>query len=1427
MTMPPSTALQHVSQVLTCLVYQHAHFEENVAPPKLVPAVPIPDEVSIRVRRLFPEEVTSELARLRRWLPSFADGEKGTWGDVADCLVNAIDALPVGAVSARTRCELFANTVLIDAVASAEDGDVGNSRLRDARVESRHAKLLLDQNSMATVKTLVEAGYVMPCATALLQVLNNNNGTGGAWETNMQWLSQSAAWAWSGDGSVSAGANACDAAVVVFQFVLDEMVTPATHGAQRRPLALALATIMKQIGKGGACATDIGKLPIAALTELGEKWSEKKNAAAENSALLQSAAALRRRISGGAETDPDVEKLDVAVYDALCFGLTAEKAESKESALECLVDYLSSSRAPTRELLRRAASVGGNKGPPQHTWVLVQQVLTSAARADPKLALDVACEMLKSTGAPAEPYAARDPHANTPHKSIFGTAKAVGTGVKPVNSVLGAGTAKSRVVALRFLSWVLGTDETRVERDESDDDHHKKRSVQNASEEQERLRAAEELRRRAPSLAAAVANALRPKPPSGTWLGSGASAPVTYLATTPSPDAPYGDDVAVMLTALRCSPLLLNPVFFLGKGTHRDLVGEEQNFLAVALASQCGDATVEAAARRAIRRHVQHVSPTVLRRAVVISLRAAESAIEGSIDAGEWVCRLQTAAVCVAEAAARPTEDVFFDAAAVGPRAATAVLLASAHPNQSVHFAAASLLLAAEDLVDVASLSGDALGHGRDALEDAETSLASKLGGGLLKWLSSQASVGAETRDRAVSMFGGWNDDERVISWRGGELNASSDAGVRRVLERLAAARVVEYVPKTDGAEHELWKRHVAFYVAAARPVDHVPIKGGSLPLPGQAGTNVSSQNASPSSNQNTSPGNTTARKMLFPEDKPGVTDLGFADGGEHDTEGSLNLEKEVGLDHGVGAFDSAAAHKRVWTRCAAAAEEGGKESFSPTAARSARQRGEALSDALVGAAPPCIAAVVSVVAADVVAAAASTQAVLANELLSGGFVGAKAAKTLWPALGRAACGLGLLTHVASRIVERRSMDAAAFVDDADTPECAAFDDALQLIWAACDAWLPALPEVAKQVRPWGFPKSRHWLPPLFECTTGNIYWQLYTTYITSILFVHTVHPSYSRLKTDTFRSQSQAYSSDYGDDGVLTDDDGVAAASRAAEAAAALAALRLRVAPPLTTTALDAAMRSLVKSLPEMKGEWRAFANVVLEAVNVVVVAAGAPVPIGTETGTETHTTADDGFGDGPPLTQAVADSALARLAEASRVASRDVEQRTTRSAAHKADGESRTQTHKELRSPLGILGGALQAGALVTAALAELLARTPRRAAAAAAASALQAAGTARAAAAARLDRVEHNTFTTPIVSPTRLLDPLVAAVGVEKPGLVVAASLISLRLSPSLAASASAHVRIAFPKSKRGSARLRVTVRPEFYDCLLIQVTNITKD
>ena len=38
---------------------------------------------------------------------------------------------------------------------------------------------------------------------------------------------------------------ACDAAATVVRFVLDEMTKPATHGAQRRPLALALAIRMR------------------------------------------------------------------------------------------------------------------------------------------------------------------------------------------------------------------------------------------------------------------------------------------------------------------------------------------------------------------------------------------------------------------------------------------------------------------------------------------------------------------------------------------------------------------------------------------------------------------------------------------------------------------------------------------------------------------------------------------------------------------------------------------------------------------------------------------------------------------------------------------------------------------------------------------------------------------------------------------------------------------------------------------------------------------------------------------------------------------------------------------------------------------------------------------------------------------------------
>ena len=229
------------------------------------------------------------------------------------------------------------------------------------------------------------------------------------------------------------------------------------------------------------------------------------------------------------------------------------------SALVCLADSVASSRAPTRDLLLRAVSVGGAKGPPPSLWVLVQRALASAARAAAGLALAITAEMLQSFGPPPpepEPEPEPEPKAKAKAKSsVFASKakpkppskpppppKAAG---KPLTSVAGAGTARSRVVALRFLSWVLGTD--------AEDGDEKDEEAGEGEASSERAAVVAELRRRAPSLAAAVGVALRPPPPSGTWRGPGN---VTYL-TSRIPDAPEGEDETVMLTALRCSPLLL------------------------------------------------------------------------------------------------------------------------------------------------------------------------------------------------------------------------------------------------------------------------------------------------------------------------------------------------------------------------------------------------------------------------------------------------------------------------------------------------------------------------------------------------------------------------------------------------------------------------------------------------------------------------------------------------------------------------------------------------------------------------------------------------------------------------------------------------------------------------------------------------------
>jgi hypothetical protein len=126
--------------------------------------------------------VASELRRLRRWLPAFADGERATWGDVADCLAAAVDALPASAGGARSYARSFAITVLTDAATSPPAGK-GNPQeyLRTAGMKPRHAALLLAAatadgtpgagvggSAAAALGTLVAAGHVAAAAAALL-----------------------------------------------------------------------------------------------------------------------------------------------------------------------------------------------------------------------------------------------------------------------------------------------------------------------------------------------------------------------------------------------------------------------------------------------------------------------------------------------------------------------------------------------------------------------------------------------------------------------------------------------------------------------------------------------------------------------------------------------------------------------------------------------------------------------------------------------------------------------------------------------------------------------------------------------------------------------------------------------------------------------------------------------------------------------------------------------------------------------------------------------------------------------------------------------------------------------------------------------------------------------------------------------------------
>ena len=233
--MAPSTALHHVSQVLTCLMFQHAHFEENIAPPKLVPAVPHSGGClgarSPSVRGGGGERAREARAGGSRPSRTAREARGATW---RDCLVSAIDALLEDATSARRRCEAFANQVLNDAVRSAEDGDVGNNRLQLARVESRHARLLMDQGSHETVAMLVAAGYVEPAATALLEVLRTTE----VWEMRRNLtLERAAEWKGAETGLPSpAGSRRASRRWPWCVFVLDEMTASRRRTARRGAL---------------------------------------------------------------------------------------------------------------------------------------------------------------------------------------------------------------------------------------------------------------------------------------------------------------------------------------------------------------------------------------------------------------------------------------------------------------------------------------------------------------------------------------------------------------------------------------------------------------------------------------------------------------------------------------------------------------------------------------------------------------------------------------------------------------------------------------------------------------------------------------------------------------------------------------------------------------------------------------------------------------------------------------------------------------------------------------------------------------------------------------------------------------------------------------------------------------------------------------
>ena len=1198
----------------------------------------VPEDVMRRVRRLDAESVKGELARLRRWLPSFvADGDRPvSWGEIADSLAEALDALPQDAASARAYARRFSVLVLSDAVNNppVPEPEVGAYYER-AGLRSRHAALLLvasteggDASAAAALATLVAAGHVVPAAAALLAGLRGVDD----WDGRAALLSVAAGWRWAGTDRAdeAKGDEARDAVGRCVRFVLDEMADEATRGTQRRTVAGALSAMLWSLWESqGSDRTLDAMFPL--LEELGEVatvWKEKANAAAESARLLQAVVALMRRWRGetplpdppteGVEIrgknkdkkdkkaepheqeEEKVEEVDEETKElrrrlekearfrrelkaALLSGIDGAKDDAKAAAIESVSEHFEAAATDTlaselqrakrdetvRALLVRVVGVGGAKGPPAALWGKVGRALKAASVVCPGATLDVVDDMLRASGARTGEQ--KKEEKKTPEKkssSWFGGSKSSKSTDAPKASkaVPGAGSSNSRILALRFIAWAIKAVQDvpqDVSLDESDFESDPSTTVAKAL--------TVELWNRAGAFASSVAVAMTP--PSGVGKAKGkfidGELPdrIAYIAREVPPDAPTGDRVEVILTALRCTPLCLAAP----AGTFGEKEATDHVIDIIAAGMGCGARDVEAAARRSLRRHCDALSGQSLRRAVQLTLRSAEEAMEGSTDPEEWACRFKTAAAIVAEASRRTADDLYFDAvvegiearkeesapsetddkdvttgegpssgasptedksvgddesdsesmspavsaalsaaAAVGPRAASAILLATAHPDPVVHAAAAELLAATEDLVDAAALAADSDGHGASAGEDGEDALASRLGGGLLRWLSSEASVGPETRSRAVAMLGGWRDDERVTGWiQKTPLSAAADEGVRRAAHRLFTARVIDYKPPSASATsggsggaapsvhaYDMWKGHVAIYCAAARPRYYDSTQRSGDP-----------KDDDDADDEGTKKTNKKKKETVNVED---AVDAAVAEDEEEET-GEKNFDDDEKFDDIEACFDSEQVLRWAWTRCAAAAEASAE--LGENKDDEARLRKEVMIDALAAAAPPCLSALVASLAKDITTIA---QGVLPmpkdeKELRSG---------TL-PALNRASAGLVILRRLADRIIER------------DLPRSEAI---LSRVWAAADAWLEPLSAVTDEA-----------LAPTFD-------------------------------QTD--------------------------ACASAANEAAALLKLRHSHAPPAEIDATDAAAKSLAHSLPSKQASvrWYEFVATVLEAVNVVV---------------------------------------------------------------------------------------------------------------------------------------------------------------------------------------------------------------------------------